>query len=385
MGERADEVLIVGASTRGLTESAALAGFRVHAVDAYGDLDLRARATTVTLARGPGQPWNPGAAVRAAAGIRAPALAYVSNLENHPSAVARVAADRQLWGNSAEGLRRVRDPLEVATALRLRGFPVPTSVMTKDLADDRTWLLKPRRSGGGHGIRQWRRGERVPQTKYLQEQIDGVPGSIAFVADGRRAVPLGLSLQLVGEPTVGGAGFRYCGSLLCGGAPLFEHEARLAAKAADLASAVTECFGLIGVNGIDFMARDGTAWLLEVNPRYCASMELIERAHGVSIFGLHADGCSGRLPTEAPFGQRLAGVPGKAIVYARESVVVEPGPWWLDSGIRDVPHSGERIGRGRPICTVFAQDETAGACRAALAARAAWVYAVATRADRSAA
>src|SRR6266540_3171461 len=225
MGNRADEVLIVGASTRGLTESAALAGFRVHAVDAYGDLDLRARATTVTLARGPGQPWNPGAAVRAAAGIRAPALAYVSNLENHPSAVARVAADRQLWGNSAEGLRRVRDPLEVATALRLRGFPVPTSVMTKDLADDRTWLLKPRRSGGGHGIRQWRRGERVPQTKYLQEQIDGVPGSIAFVADGRRAVPLGLSLQLVGEPPGGGAGFRYCGSLLCGGAPLFEHEA----------------------------------------------------------------------------------------------------------------------------------------------------------------
>jgi hypothetical protein len=192
-------------------------------------------------------------------------------------------------------------------------------------------------------------------------------------------------LQLVGEHALGGTGFSYCGSLLCGGAPLFEHEATLAAKAAELASAVTECFGLVGVNGIDFVARGGTAWLLEVNPRYCASMELIERAHRVSVFGLHADGCSGRLPTEAPFGQRLAGVPGKAIVYARESVVVEPGPWRLDNGIRDVPHPGEQIGRGRPICTVFAQGETAGACLAALAERAAWVYAVPTRTDRSAA
>ncbi len=386
MGKKAAEVLIVGASTRGLTESAARAGFRVHAVDAYGDLDLRARAATVTLGREPGRPWASGAAVRAAAGIRAPAVAYVSNLENHPSAVARLAARAQLWGNSAEVLRRVRDPLQVAAALRQRGFPVPMSVTAGELADDhRPWLLKPRRSGGGHGIRRWRPGEPVPRTKYLQELIDGVPGSITFVADGRRAVPLGLSLQLVGEHALGGSGFRYCGSLLCGGTPLFGQEAALAESAAALATAVTESFGLIGVNGIDFVARGGAPWLLEVNPRYCASMELIERAHRVSIFGLHADACGGRLPAESPFGLRLADVPGKAIVYARAPVVVEGGPWWLDSGIRDVPLPGERIARGRPICTVFAEGETAKACLAALAERAATIYAVQTRADRSAA
>ena len=44
-------VLIAGVSTRGLAESAARAGYDVIAVDGFGDLDLRARARAVFLAR----------------------------------------------------------------------------------------------------------------------------------------------------------------------------------------------------------------------------------------------------------------------------------------------------------------------------------------------
>jgi uncharacterized protein len=384
MAERGDAVLIVGASTRGLAQSAALAGFRVQAVDAYGDRDLLACATTVALGRDLHQAWSAAAAVRAAADLRTEVVVYTSNLENHPAAVQRLAAGRQLWGNAPEVLRRVRDPFQVATALRERGLPAPASVATGDLAGaQRTWLVKPRRSGGGHGIRRWRPGERVPRSKYLQEQLDGIPGSITFVADGRRAVPLGLSLQLIGEQSLGGRAFRYCGSLLCGGPTLFPCEAALARGAADLAAAMTEAFGLVGVNGIDFVACEGMPWPVEVNPRYCASMELIEREHGTSIFGLHSDACRGRLPAQTPFTRHLARVPGKAIVYARNPLVVEPDPVWENGEVRDVPHSGERIARGRPVCTVFADGATAAGCRDALAAHAASVYDVATRKDRS--
>ena len=90
------------------------------------------------------------------------------------------------------------------------------------------WLLKPRRSGGGHGTRAWRGGA-VSRQAYLQQRIRGVPGSVIFLADGRRVYPLGITRQLVGERAFGATGFRYCGSLLGrGNASLFDDEARAA-------------------------------------------------------------------------------------------------------------------------------------------------------------
>lgn len=386
MGELAKEVLIVAASARGLAESAARAGYRVYAIDAYGDVDLRAQARTIAMRRDLGREWSAAAAATAAAAIPCRSVAYGSNLENHPAAVARLASGRRLWGNDPEILRRARDPIRLAEALRSRGLPAPRTSVEAERSDSPGWLLKPRLSGGGHGIRPLRAGERIPRTRYVQERIDGTPGSITFVADGHRVVPLGLSRQLVGLPGFGSTGFRYCGSLLCGGAaPLFDRQPVVLRSAVAAASAVTETFGLVGVNGLDFIARDGEAWVVELNPRYSASMELVERAHGISIFQAHVDGCSGRLPSAAHLHRPLGRVHGKAVVYAMESSVARRVRRWRDEPIRDVPRPGERIERGRPICTVFAAAESAAGCMAVLEARAAWVYSAGTRADRSAA
>src|SRR5207249_95600 len=128
-----------------------------------------------------------------------------------------------------------------------------------------------------------------------------------------------------------------------------------------LAAAVTEEFGLVGLNGIDFIARSGMPYPIEVNPRYSASMELVERATGRSLFGLHSAACRGLLlPDEQP----VAGlVTGKAIVFARRDVTVGESLRWMAGGdLADVPHTGERIRRGHPICTVFATGTDAKAC-----------------------
>jgi predicted ATP-grasp superfamily ATP-dependent carboligase len=284
-------------------------------------------------------------------------------------------------------VRQVRRPAVLAETLGARGFAVPDVRTTRGAAasSEREWLVKPVRSGGGHGIRGWRPGGRLPRGRYLQERIHGEPGSIVFVADGRGVVPLGMSRQLAGDPAFGGTGFRYSGSLLAGAAPVFEREAELASAAARLAAVVTEAFGLVGLNGIDFIARDGVPWPIEVNPRYTASMELVERAHGVSVFALHARACAGELPGFGSLlGRRLGAVWGKAIVYATANVTMrEIRRWWRDDRVRDVPHPGERIGRGRPICTVLASARGPAECRQALAAHAAEIYAAATIVDRS--
>jgi len=56
-----------------------------------------------------------------------------------------------------------------------------------------------------------------------------------------------------------------------------------------------------------------------------------------------------------------------------------------DPAIADVPHPGERIPRGRPICTVFASGRNAGACLRALGSKAGAIYRAAEPGARGAA
>jgi uncharacterized protein len=373
-----EHVLLAGVSTRALAQSAARAGYRVSALDPFGDLDLRAVAEVVPL-----RPFGAEHAARAARPVPARLVAYTSNLENYPAAVAELARGRHLLGNPPDVLARVRHPLQLARAIAAAGFPGPHTRASAPIGarSARPWLLKPRRSGGGTGTVAWRRGRQVPRGAYLQERIAGAPGSIVFAADGRDITPLGLTRQLVGEPAFGGRGFRYCGSLLaCCRAALFSREDELRSAAVELARSVTRTFRLRGLNGIDFIASDGVPFPIEVNPRYSASMELVERAGERSLFQTHVEACAGRLGAPST---PVADVLGKAIVFARHDVVVgDPTGWKLD--LADIPHPGERIAAGRPICTVFARAPTAAACRTALAAAADRVYRLTTPRTRKA-
>jgi predicted ATP-grasp superfamily ATP-dependent carboligase len=99
----------------------------------------------------------------------------------------------------------------------------------------------------------------------------------------------------------------------------------------------------------------------------------------VSIFSLHAAACAkGVLPSfdlRRMVAARLT-THGKAVVFARAATVVGDTRTWLgDDTVHDVPRPGERIATGHPICTVFAGGASEDECRAALAHRAAQVYA----------
>jgi predicted ATP-grasp superfamily ATP-dependent carboligase len=372
-------ILIVGISTRAAAESAARAGFGVTAVDAFGDLDQCRTVRSLSLPRDFGRRFTVGAAVRAAGTIECEAVAYAAGFENHPGAVRRLAANRALWGNAPEVLRSVRNPVRLADTLE--GLGLAAAAVRGRLEDGsrgRNWLVKPLRSGGGRGVRPWR-GETLPHGCYLQERIEGAPGSIAFVAAGGHAVPLGVCAQLVGEPAFGATGHQYCGNILVPARDThFPRDEALAEATYALVAAVAHEFGLVGANGVDFVAREGVPYAIEVNPRWSASMELIERAYALSVFGIHSAACTdGKLP---PFdlvrARTKPHAPGKAVVFARSDVVIGDTSAWLgDPTVRDVPHPGDRIAAGRPVCTVFADGPDAATCHGALVRCAERVYA----------
>jgi len=380
VADRLPRVLLVGISARAIAESAAAAGYGVTTIDAFGDLDTAQYARCFATRRDFGVRYRADVVALLSRRIDTDAVAYAGGWENHPKAVAELASGRRLLGNPPAVLRRVRDPRRLAQALRRRGFAVPAVRYTPPRAQGAggaAWLLKPRASGGGAGIRSWSTAQSVTPGSYLQQRIEGVPASIVFAADGDRAIPLAVTRQLAGDAAFGARGFRYVGNILADrNDPTLPNGPALFMSAAALAQAVTEEVGLVGVNGIDFVARDGIPFPIEVNPRYSASMELVERALGVSIFGLHARGCA------SPFSAADVVVPsisdgaiGKAIVYARTAVTLGNTTHWLDdASVRDVPHPGERIGRGHPVCTVFARGDDAVSCYAALVRRAEEVY-----------
>ena len=363
---------------RAMAESARRAGYRVAAIDAFGDLDLLAVADHVVRCA----PYSADRAARLAGGLPSDAVAYNSNFENNPTAVARLARGRELWGNRPNVLAGVRNPLTLARSLARLGFATPITRASAPAArpsDPITqWLLKPRRSGGGHAIIPWSGRKRVPRRSILQERLRGIPASIIFAADGEHAVPLGLSRLLTGDRRVGAAGYRYSGNVLAAaGDPMLPRDEELLVRVTALATAVTRAFGIAGVNGIDFIARAGVPYPVEVNPRYTASMELAERHYGISIFAAHASALHGELTDFdlAHARARSRGALGKAIVYARRDVTVGDTTAWLsDDTVRDIPPPQTRIPRGRPICTVFATGRDGASCYGNLIARAERVY-----------
>lgn len=225
-------------------------------------------------------------------------------------------------------------------------------------------------------MRRWLGGN-VPRDCYLQEYVEGTPGSVLFVAAGGRSLTLGITRQLVGDSAFGAAGFRYCGNMLTTADATGDDEDATVGRAGLIASAVAQEFDVVGVNGVDFIEHDGHLSPIEVNPRWCASMELIERAYGVSIFGAHANACTtGNLPVfDVSRARRSPRVAGKAIVFARREVTLrDTKPWLEDPELGDVPRPGEQIAQGHPICTVFADGADIAACYDALVQRAASIY-----------
>ncbi|MCC7361542.1 MAG: ATP-grasp domain-containing protein [Anaerolineales bacterium] len=364
---------MIGYSARLLAELALAAGQAVVALDYFGDVDLRAMCPSRSLRHDfGGRAYSAPALAAAAREIPAAAVVYGASFENHPDLVAALAKGRRLLGNTPATLRQTRDPLRLAAALRDGGFAFPATypIETPPEPGQRQWLYKPLHSGGGHGVRRWRGGP-TGAPGIIQERRPGMVGSAAFVADGRRAAVLGLTEQLVGRRAFGAAGFRYAGNLTPPRLPA-RARAELARQAQAVVAHLTAAFGLRGVNGLDFVWHAGRLWTLEVNARPSASLELFDAAQPGWVFAAHRAGCRGRLATPpSPASNEPAR--GKAVLFAAEDVVVGDTAGWAARGRRDIPHPGEVIQKGHPICTVLATARTAEACLAALRRQAAAV------------
>jgi predicted ATP-grasp superfamily ATP-dependent carboligase len=347
---------IVGASGRAAAASAMRAGFQVAAADLFADADLSwiAAATRVKSYPDGLCDWLKQLSPRPDAWI------YTGALENYPVLVDAIATVAPLWGNCGSVLRRVRSPLQLAETLRRAGLRFPEVCLVPDgLPRDGSWLAKTGRGGGGGGVRAFDRNCTTSPGVFYQRRVPGLPYSATVVAARRKTGLLGVVRQLVGEDWLGAREFQFCGAI---GPCRLGHA--LHEEIEQIGRVLAQEFGLMGLFGVDLMIDDQQIWTVEVNPRYTASVEIIERATGVHAISAHAFACQdGEVLSSEP--RNSSTICGKAILFASRSVAV--GSSFADSALSeatqpnwpalaDIPSAGTTISNGHPVLTVFAES-----------------------------
>ncbi len=405
-----EKLLIMGASVRAAAWSARRARFSVFAADLFADVDLKACAGLVRVDDYPSE--------LVAVGQTAPPgpWMYTGGLENHPSIVDAISLRRPLWGISGRGIRRVRSPDQLEHALRANGLLYPAWSDLPPSGPD-PWLKKRRASCGGlhvqpvvprtaspgptgsrsEGIEGRSDEPEQPRGRdhWYQQFVDGTSCSAVFVATDQQCRLLGVSRQLTGNGGLDNHAprhpFRYVGSV----GPLDLGD-KVENSFREVGICLAERFQLRGLFGVDAILAGGRVWTIEVNPRYTASVEVLERASGFSALRLHADAFAGpcwpsrpeicqsvktqsvKTHTQENCGRddatgvagyrKRPNVCGKAVVYAPRSARI--GSCFSDyvsmvNGadtsvwIADIPAVDANIRDDCPICSIIVEASSA--------------------------
>jgi uncharacterized protein len=345
MGNEA-AVLIVALSGRALAASARRGGYVPLVADMFGDVDaLNAADRHVRLAGGLAsgiEEQNLIDALQILSKDREPiGIVYGTGFEDRPQLLQRMAKRWRLLGNGADVVARLKNPKIFSSICSDFGIPSPEISLPEPASRDH-WLAKRQGGAGGAHIKPADESADARGAIYYQRRVSGAPISACFLADGERAHIVGFSAQW-SSPTPHQP-YRYGGAV---------RPAALAPATADkLIAAVQRIVGatsLVGLNSADFLVEGERFWLLEINPRPGATLDIFETGE-TSLFAHHVAACSGKL---AAASACAANAKAASIVHAEEDIASFSVSDWPDWAA-DLPVVGSSIRAGEPVCTVYA-------------------------------
>ncbi|MBM3964381.1 MAG: ATP-grasp domain-containing protein [Planctomycetes bacterium] len=394
-GNSNNSIVILGASCRAAAQRAAKAGYQPHAFDLFADRDLIECAQTGQLDTLGGSEnqwrdpcWN-----------ETPML-LAGGMEHRPELVDRLRSHDLQCGVTGWMLRELRSianwqswALSTGIGFPETRFSRPSRIQQKDQrreSNDEQWLRKRTNGAGGIGLRieshsSHTANDDEPQ-HYWQRRLDGIPIGVSFLSDAVRNHTLGAVLSLSQEDIWGPEPYSYRGSIGPVALP------SVVLNQLDRFGNVVRCeVGHRGLWQADFILSDGRLSLLEINPRWSSSMELLDAIGQMSNPSLEVIDALNNFVEwhvqslgESPipihrnreFGSSTTSfMIGKCIIYAQCDLRLDEGlldSWWnqrwqgsvqeLDFGVRyaDIPPIGSAIERGYPILSCFATGESRG-------------------------
>ncbi len=353
-----EPILIAGFSARALAQSARRAGFAPLVVDGYGDLDTRIAAEhIVVLPQIVRRGFRAGELRRAletlAGRSQAAPLGLVlgAGFEATPKLIETLAGSFNLLGCTAQAVARVKAPATLFPLLAELGVPHPeTLAPTHPPATSSAgiWLLKRIGGMGGTHIRHWTSGEAVPSKRYLQKQIAGNALS-ATVLVTRHGPAFAFTRSWL-SPTQSKP-FRFGGIV---GSVTLDDE--LETRLIDLILTLLPRLGLTGLVSFDFIEHEGELFLLEVNPRAGASLDVLDDDRG-TLFAAHVMSATGEDAISFLSANWRPATRASAYLYADHAALAAPDIVWPE-WTHDRPVPGCVIAQQMPIATVHAEATT---------------------------
>ncbi len=338
-------IIVLANSARAIAASAKRAGFAALAVDVFGDEDTREMSLSAMkleggLAAGL-TPDKVADAVETLVGAYDPiGLVYGSGFEHQPEAIAAIARVTRIFGNSADTIRRAKDPMLLAQLCASAGISHPPIALATP-EEPELWLTKTRGGAGGAHVVPAALG-RLSTDRYFQRFVSGESVSALFVADGRK------NRNHRPQPAMDFANARsrrFDMAALPGLSILAAHKRT---KSHALSPSSHRNCGLVGLNSADFIVSRDAVWLIEVNPRLGATLDLFEPV-GRALFAIHIAGCEGH----AIAVPNCSGVRAAGVVYAPHDMVMSHAPRNWPDWTADRPPPGTRVRRRRSAYARF--------------------------------
>jgi uncharacterized protein len=365
-------IIVMAYSARALASSASRAGFAPLSIDVFGDDDTRGMSlASVKLEGGLPEGLAPDKVVRAVQTLvdahDPMGLVYGAGFEHQPETIAAIANRTRVFGNGADILKRAKDPLALARFCEANGVRHP-AIAFEPPHEPELWLIKRRGGAGGAHIAKAEARSFARPDSYFQRRVGGKSISALFLASEKKVEIIGLSMQWT-APTPESP-FRYGGAA----GPVDIDRAQVEEIARSVAAIASE-LDLFGLNSADFLVSTDAVWLIEINPRPGATLDMFE-SNGTTLFARHIAACEGHLThASVSFAFRAA-----EIVYAPHDIVVRRRGDWPDWAVDRSP-TGTQIAAGDPVCTVVGSGATLDLARACASGRARKVIALVQEAD----
>ena len=239
------------------------------------------------------------------------------------------------------------------------------------------FILKPLQGSGGLGIFLLNNEscndnndsnqilQNISYENYiLQEYIEGinVSSSVLSSHDDRKNL---VNTRLITEHDLGNNSFEYSGNIL----HLDENSLKmfndnrtniegknfnikeLNEEMKNISEDLIRQFKLLGSNGVDYiLGSDGELEVIEINPRFQGTYELVENSLGINLLDAHIKACEGEIINIPDANQYSI----KKIIYARKQVRI--GNLNIPN-VYDIPYEGVKIEKDQPLVTLISSNK----------------------------
>jgi predicted ATP-grasp superfamily ATP-dependent carboligase len=253
-----------------------------------------------------------------------------------------------LAGNIGEVISRVKDPETFAHDCETIGIPHPVVQRDKPF-DPKNWVMKIAGAAGGTHVRTASTCE-SPKGNYYQRRLSGTAVSCLFIASPNGAQLVGFSRQW--QSPIAGAPYRYGGAVRLARFPTKDK-----AMIGRWLDGLVERIGLRGLCSADFIRSISGYYLLEINPRPGATLDIFDTTP-TPLFEAHIRACRGGDVSLA----RARGSVASMIAYADRALASLPSFQWPQWSADHQP-AGSTLDAGDPVCTVFGSGPNAAIAR----------------------